>query len=391
MNNNIGAIVRKELKRFFGDKKLFFTTVIMPGLMIFLMYTLMGSFMTDKLTTAEDYQYKVVAKNLPDSISAMLVEAGITANDATESEAYYTDRIVNKELDLYMVFPEDFDNAIAAYDVTSGAVAPNVELYFLGSETNSRNSYSIVSEMLDTYESAQNNLFDVNSGEKQYNLASDKDEFASIMGSMIPMLILIFLYSGCIAVAPESIAGEKERGTIATLLVTPMKRSELATGKILSLAIIAITSAVSSFAGTMISLPKMMSMGEEMDTNFYSITDYIWVLPILLSSVLVLIALISMISASAKSVKEASTTVGSLMVIIVVVGLSGMMGSGAATNPTMYMIPIYNSIQAMTGIFTFHLSVTNILITTVANLIWAMIMVFGLTKMFESEKVMFSS
>ena len=40
------------------------------------------------------------------------------------------------------------------------------------------------------------------------------------------------------AVAPESIVGEKERGTIATLLVTPMKRSELAVGKVLSLSVI---------------------------------------------------------------------------------------------------------------------------------------------------------
>ena len=40
------------------------------------------------------------------------------------------------------------------------------------------------------------------------------------------------------SVAPESIAGEKDRGTIATLLVTPLKRTHLAIGKIISLAII---------------------------------------------------------------------------------------------------------------------------------------------------------
>ncbi|MFQ7035420.1 MAG: ABC transporter permease subunit [Candidatus Borkfalkia sp.] len=51
-------------------------------------------------------------------------------------------------------------------------------------------------------------------------------------------------------IAPESIAGEKERGTIATLLVTPIKRSELVVGKVLSLSALSSLSAISSFIGT---------------------------------------------------------------------------------------------------------------------------------------------
>ena len=66
---------------------------------------------------------------------------------------------------------------------------------------------------------------------------------------MMPLLILVFLFSGCMAIAPESIAGEKERGTIATILVTPIRRSELALGKIFSLSIIALLSGLSSTVG----------------------------------------------------------------------------------------------------------------------------------------------
>lgn len=72
------------------------------------------------------------------------------------------------------------------------------------------------------------------------------------------MLMLIFLYSGCMSIAPDSIAGEKERGTLATMLVTPMKRGNLAVGKILSLGTLALLSGLSSFIGTITSLPKMM-------------------------------------------------------------------------------------------------------------------------------------
>ena len=53
--NNIMTIIKKELARFFGDRRLVFTTVIMPGLLIYLMYTLMGEGMMKQLTTAVDY------------------------------------------------------------------------------------------------------------------------------------------------------------------------------------------------------------------------------------------------------------------------------------------------------------------------------------------------
>ena len=80
--------------------------------------------------------------------------------------------------------------------------------------------------------------------------------------------------------APESIAGEKERGTIATLLVTPMKRSSLALGKVFSLSIIALLAGCSSFIGTFAALPKMMG-GEltGVDSSVYVPMDYAMLLP----------------------------------------------------------------------------------------------------------------
>ena len=42
MKNNTWTIIKKEFARFFGDRQLLFTTVIMPGLLIYLVYSLMG-------------------------------------------------------------------------------------------------------------------------------------------------------------------------------------------------------------------------------------------------------------------------------------------------------------------------------------------------------------
>ncbi|MCK7484352.1 MAG: ABC transporter permease subunit [Bacillus subtilis] len=67
----------------------------------------------------------------------------------------------------------------------------------------------------------------------------------SMLSTLLPMLVVMFMFTGAMAIGPESIAGEKERGTIATLLVTPVKRREIALGKVFSLGVLSLISAAS--------------------------------------------------------------------------------------------------------------------------------------------------
>ena len=224
-------------------------------------------------------------------------------------------------------------------------------------------------------------------------MATDQDTSAQIFSMMLPMLLMIFLFSGCMAIAPESIAGEKERGTIATLLVTPMKRSELAVGKILSLSIIGLLSGVSSFIGTMLSMPNLMGAAAEeggLSADVYSPMDFILLLLVILSTVLVIIGLISLISAASKSVKEAGTAVSPLMIIVMVISVTSMMGGGAPEQAYLYAIPFYNSVQCMNGIFSFSIMPVNFVITILCNVIYTILMVGILAKMFDSEKMMYN-
>ena len=196
------------------------------------------------------------------------------------------------------------------------------------------------------------------------------------------------------AVAPESIVGEKERGTIATLLVTPMKRSELAVGKVLSLSVIGLLGGVSSFIGTMLALPNLMGGAaledDSMSAAVYSGTDYVLLLFVILSTVLVIIGAISLMSGLAKSVKEAGTMVSPLMIVVMLIGVSTMFGDGAPKEVYWYLIPFYNSVQCMNGIFSFDLVPVNFVVTIVANLLYALVMTAGLAKIFDSEKIMYS-
>ncbi len=393
MRNNMLTIIKKEFVRFFGDKRLVFTTVLLPGLMIYVLYTFMGQGIMNQFETSEDYVYQIYAENLPQSAQMMLEEMPVEVEKTEKAEREaIKELIANKELDLLLVFPEDFDAAVAAYDsMNAGSeAAPLIAMYYNSTNTGSNSAYRMMTEAFDTYEALLANKFDINAGEDDYDLASEKDETGQFFSMMLPMLMMIFLFSGCMAIAPESIAGEKERGTIATLLVTPMKRSHLALGKIISLSIIGLLSGISSFVGTMLSLPSMMAgASDTLSASVYTATDYAMLLLVILTTVLVIVAALSVISAFSKSVKEASNAIMPLMIIVMVVAVTSMMTDGAPTEWYFYLIPFYNSVQCMNGVFGFTYLPMNIVITLVSNLVYTLILAGGLAKIFDSEKIMY--
>jgi sodium transport system permease protein len=208
--------------------------------------------------------------------------------------------------------------------------------------------------------------------------------------SLLPMLILMFLFSGAMSIGPDSIAGEKERGTIATLLVTPIRRRDVAIGKVLSLSIVALMSAASSFVGILLSLPKLMQ-GENLNTNIYGFGDYVAILVVLLATVLFIVGIVSVVSAYAKSIKEASMLVLPLYFIAIIIGVTTMFNNGdTMTNPLLYAIPLYNSVHMLIGILTFEIDMMNFAIMVASNLVYVVVLVFVMNKLFESERVMFS-
>ena len=393
MKNNIMTIIKKEFVRFFGDKRLVFTTILMPGIMIYALYTFMGQGLMKQLEPDKEYVYEISVENMPQTLKPAFdtLKAKVKTVDSNKTDEIQTD-LKDKSTDLLVVFPKDFDTAVAAYDSQKAKdPAPQIQMYYNSTKTESQTAYQMMTQLLDNYEASLSNKFDINSGKTKYDLASDKDETGKFFGMMLPMLMMMFLYSGCMAIAPESIAGEKERGTIATLLVTPMKRSQLAIGKIVSLGVIGLLSGLSSFVGTMLSLPNLMGGdgSKAMNASVYQPSDYVVLLLVILTTVLVMVSAMSVISAFAKSVKEAGTSIIPLMVVILVVAVSSMMSDGAPKEPYWYLIPFYNSVQCMNGIFSFTYLPLNIVLTIGSNLVFSLLLAAGLAKIFDSEKIMY--
>ena len=393
MKNNTWTIFKKECARFFGDRTMLMTTVVMPGLLIYIIYSFMGdNFMQPK---NDGKATSVYVDNMPESLSPAIGSLPFNlVIDGFDGETLKSDLVLKDSDFAYMVFPEGFDSLVANYDPASGLSAPNVLIYHNSASEKSRMAYDLLCGVLNQWEDSMTNRFDINASSdagEVFDLAKDEDIVGDLFSELIPMLLLLMAFSGCMSIAPPSIAGEKERGTIATLLVTPLKRNELALGKVLSLSLFALLSGLSSFLGMMLSLPKLIHADEMgLSANIYTFSDYGMLLLLILCTVLVLTAISSIISAKAKSVKAASSVMAPLMLVVMLVGMMPMMTGTEVSSNAMFLIPVYNSVQSMSLVFAREVTLLPVVITVAANIVYSVLGVWVLTKLLNSEKVMFS-
>ena len=385
---NILTVIKKEFSRFFRDKRLVLS-LILPGVLIYFIYSFLGDGILSNVGgTDENYVCQVYTVNMPDafktpfeSLEKMQLHE-ISADEADE----HRQAVADQKEDLLVVFPENFEEDYNAVLAGTSTELPRVNVYYNTVRTEGTQAYTLFAGVLSVFQQQVTPYFlsDVQ------DLASEKDMTGMIFSMIAPMLVLMFLFSGCMAVAPESIAGEKERGTLATMLVTPVRRSHIAAGKIIALSTLSLLSGLCSFLGIILSLPKLMGAAGSLSAAVYTIGDYAMLLGIVLSSVLVIVALVSVVSAFAKSVKEATAMIGPLMILVMLLGVSTMFSSGSTGSYLWYLIPLYNSARAMNGVFSFAASPVAVLITVVINVVAAVGLAFLLAKMFDSEKIMFN-
>ena len=384
--SKILIIVKKELLRILTDKRLCFTTIIMPGLMIFIMYALVGNVMSNTYSTLQNSEYTVVINNVPNDIKELLLKNKISFKEKNKPQNYYMNKIRDKNLDLYIDFDKNFEDNILN-GTEKGVQVPSVSIYYNSQSNSSNTGYMLLSSILNEYKDCIRNVFYVNSGNDLYDLATTKDSTGQFVSMILPMLLITMLFSICASVAPDSIAGEKERGTMATLLVTTIIREQLAIGKILGLSIIVVLGGISSFIGAMLSLPFLSIGQDEIDTSVYSINDYLELFIIVISTVLIMISLTAIVSVLARSIKEASSSMAPLTILVALVGISGMYNQNGSNRLIHYIIPLYNSAQCMNEIFLFNGNINHVIITVISNLLYTIILVYILSKLFKNEKI----
>ncbi len=382
MHKTIWTIVKKEFNRFIKDRRMIFTVILLPALLMYGLYTLMGKSLTDAYTVDEDYTFQCYVQNAPESYEAFFDAMNFSVMETDDVEAA-KDSVANKEADLVVLFPADFDRQVFA--ATKSETVPNIEVYYNYDSTTSNLAYDLFLDATEQLETSIFNVLDVNRGVENSDLSTG----SSMLLAFLPAIVISMLFASCAALAPESIAGEKERGTFATLLVTPISRTAIAVSKIISLSFFATLGGVSSFIGMLLGMRNMIpeELGGFMPS--YSVSEYAWLLLLIVSTVLMTISMISVVSALSKSVKEA-TSYSSVIIAM------SMMGSMLVQFPISFnsfawrCVPILGTALGLKDLFAMEYAASDMLITCGANVVFMVVMVYVLSKLFNSEKVMFN-
>lgn len=384
----IFVIVKKELKRFFTDKRMIMS-LILPGVLIFVLYSLMGNFIGKAITPADDYEYVICVENESVTLDGYLSTLGFKYKKVNAPREEAEKKLVDKEIDLYVSFSEDFDDAGA------DKAGKNVVIEYNSAKSESAKIYSALQTvyMQNSVASVDYN-YAINAGIENPDMATEEDVVKMILTMFMPFILMVFLVTGSVSVASESIAGEKERGTIATLLVTPVKREYIALGKIIALTVTSLFSSLVSFVGIMASLPNLLQLERigdvtSIDLSVYGASTFVGILGIILITVMMFTMIMSVLSTFAKSVKEATQFVTPAMIVVMLASVTSMIGGGkAVTNPALYLIPIYNCAQCLTMLFSGEFYGLCYLFTILSDALFVVLGVVLLAKMFNNEKIM---
>ncbi|MDE7168456.1 MAG: ABC transporter permease subunit [Clostridia bacterium] len=372
---NVLLIIKKEFNRFFKDRRMILM-LFLPGLLIFCLYSLIGTVMEKAAPTIpEGYKPTVYFCRLPDGF---LSENDLKLLEGKDFETLEEAKsnVAEGTLDIVVEFQANFTAAV------EGSSRPEVKVYYNSSVQTSIVGYTLATGILSGH-----NAFTVNSTPtEKFDLVDEDEQVTNIFAMVIPLLMFSLLASSCISVAPEAIAGEKERGTMATMLITPVKRIEIVLGKILSLSCYAMLSGIISFLGVILSLPKLSGGLLNLGAVSYGVGTYFMLFGLIISIVLVMISAFSVLSTLAKNVKEATAFIGPLMLVIILLGMSSMF----FTNPSvgLYAIPFIGSGIAMSAVLSTTASALGVVLAILSNLVLTALLVVLMGFMFKKENIM---
>lgn len=400
----IKLVIGKELKRIFSDRKLVFSLYVMPIITVICIYGLMffmGNMMSKDI---EEHTSRIAICNVSEDLKAYLEENAMNYEmiyiDAEQLEGAKQD-IYNGELDLLVSMPDNMDAMISNYQ--DGDEIPDIKTYYNPSEDYSTSAKEqFVGGTLSSYRTAclqervgnldTIEIFTIDKDNTESVIQDETKAGGKMLGMIIPYLISILLFAGAMSLGIDMIAGEKERGTLAAMLILPIKRGAIVYGKLISLMVLSGLSALVYGIAMMVAMPFMAgSAGEMLGISVhFSVVQIVMLLAMILSIVFLFVTLIAIAAVYAKTAKEASGYVSPVYLLVMISGMITMF-TGTDAQLWHYVIPLYGGMVALKNVFTMDITTVQFLIAFCMNLLTGAVLASCVTKGFQSEKVMFDA
>lgn len=397
---NIFTIFKKELLEITRDKKTMTFMLVIPIFIYPALFTGISKYISSQTEKAEQEIMRVGILQTGGQNDFMQfidaqpnVEIIPLQNDTTAAK----NLITADSIDVAYYFDPQFDSAFAHLQPTS------FSYYF--TSTNNEFKVAIIEQINQIYKQTltRKKLEELKvdaivlepAKSISRNIASAREQWGSIIGGMIPYFFMIFCLIGCMYPAIDLAAGEKERGTLETLLVSAASRLDIYIGKFLAVALSGFISAVSAIIGLAIAANLIGADAGSGSAELSGISDLlngmiepksvILLLSILLPLNVFFAAITLMLSIYAKSFKEAQSMITPLMIVIVFPAILGMLPGVRLDNLTA-LIPILNVSLAAKEVISGNVETIPMVITLLSLFVYAFIALIISVRFFNNEK-----
>lgn len=390
------TLFKRELTDILRDKKTLFMMLVVPIIIYPLLIIGMTFLMSSVMNSQAEKTY-LVAFDEEDELAAKI--ADIIENNP--------DKLSYK---LEIVQKSDCKKALEAGDIdiyVSKASDGRISLCYLSAKDRSNTALDALTDAFEIYrEELQKERIDEAGLDADYllnpihyegeDLSSTEESVGNMIGSIIPFFIVTMILLGALYPSIDVTAGEKERGTLETLLTLPITNFEMIMSKFLAVSCIACASAilnVFSMGGAMAFLvSSSMSLAEDINLEIHYetfIPGILFTLVVMVFFALLVTAVCMCTCVFAKNFKEANNYVTPVMLIF-------MFGSYAAMIPDLELtaqtaaIPIVNVALLVEGLFQFQYNYGLFAIVLFSNVAYSLLAILILGKIYNSEAVLFS-
>ena len=392
-------ILIKELTDMIRDRRTIFMMVVMPLVVIPLLATTAIKLTQSQIEKAKDKELRVAVIGetaAPELFKRLSKEENfflVTMTNADSARAMTAEQT----LDGVVIIPQDFSEFV------EGDKQATIRLIFKSSESLNA-ARRRIEAIIDQYDreivnerigrlQLDETLFDAIAIERE-DVASTEEKFAENAGGFLPYIFIIFGFMGSIYPALDLGAGEKERGTLETILSSPASRFDIVMGKFLVVLLFSIATAFLAMLGVLIMVYQFLPTIETNITQ--TVMDMlgprrIFIIMSMVLPVSAFFAAVALaISIFARSFKEAQSMMAPLNIIIILPAMIGML-PGFKLSAVTAAIPILNLSLATKAILGGSADPILIVEVYLSLFFLAGVSIYGCVKWFNREETLFRS
>ncbi len=397
MNRRIlSSLYKKEILDILRDKKTILMMIVVP-LILYPLLFFGAMYLTSSMLNSDTERSYVIG------FDRKAKEEGLQEYFRTEGPKHKYKLIFAS--DEVTDFDQDKSGFVDAY-VTSGVSEnrPYYTINYKASETASQTAAGIAEKLISEY---RDELRDENFkalgldgkiimnpvGYCYKDHSSTEENAGYIIGYIVPFLMITSILMGALYPAIDATAGEKERGTLETLLTLPVKNLELITAKFLAVSTVAVAAAILN----MISMSLMgayfyTSMSLAGEAGDIKLISYLPAVLIMLLCVIVFAMFAAAVCLSAcifaKSFKEAQNYTTPVMLVFMIGGMAAMIPSLELSRNTA-LIPVVNITLLISSLFKLHFELSQIAVVLFSNIAYSILAIILMTRVFSSEQILF--